>query len=225
MRSYTIMRFLLAAVTFLVFSLVDGQALADVVIAVDISGTSHVLEDDAFTNPLDSSTKAWSSWQMTSDTATWTWTDGTVTLTLDPSASWNASANRAPNASNQGTYEDLYRDFIILNRNADAKLTLSGLTPNSVYGVTVYSYEPFLATSTTWTPLTPPGTAQPISGELVNPADSLFPENASANFTTLQTDASGQYVFSLEDSPDGWPRVNGIAIYEIPQTGTVVLIR
>lgn len=149
---------------------------------------------------------------------------GPYTVTVQGEGFYSAGFNAGNvDPSVAALYEDYYYHNSTTN-GVGVTLSISGITPNTDYDVTLWSYDEdniFSVTPTTWGPS---GTTTGTSGSITNVA-SPYPTDLSFNRTTIrvQSTTSTLDIFGTTTGGTGGTRLNGFELSRVPEPSTAVL--
>jgi hypothetical protein len=125
-----------------------------------------------------------------------------------------------PGSGTGFAYSALYRDFVNIN-SSTLGIEFAGLTANTSYDITFYSYDNTNTRVSTFTDVTPGGTAD--AGSVSYTAGTTFnsatPTNIDATTVRGTTDAQGRLFFAetATGSVNGNPILNGLQINPVPE--------
>jgi hypothetical protein len=126
------------------------------------------------------------------------------------------------------TYGELYRDFVLHNASGTLSFDITGLTPNTEYEITWYTWDS--AAIGTVANAIQARAASNTSGDTVSVTYATGgPVTSNSDFAYIGTwqSSDGSLEIDVIDLPGGqpWSRVCGLVIVEIPPSGTVIRIR
>ncbi len=150
---------------------------------------------------------------------------GPFTVTVQGEGFYSAGFN-AGNVD--PTVAALYEDYYYHNSTANGvgvTISIAGVTPNTGYDVTLWSYDEdniFSATPTTWGPM---GSTTGTSGSITNFA-TPFPTDLSFNRTTIrvQSTTSTLDIFGTTTGGSGGTRLNGFELNVVPEPAAAMLL-
>lgn len=147
----------------------------------------------------------------------------TVTVTGEGFYSAGFNAGNVP-AGIAALYEDYYYHNSTEN-GVGITVSIAGVTPNTDYDVTLWSYDEdniFSATPTAWGPT---GTTTGTSGSVVNFA-TPFPTTLTEYNTTIRVrSTTGTLdIFGTTTGGSGGTRINGFEMNAVPEPSTLVLL-
>jgi hypothetical protein len=150
---------------------------------------------------------------------------GTYTVTTQGEGFYSAGFNAGNvDASVAALYEDYYYHNSPTN-GVGITLSIAGITPNTDYDVTLWTYDEdnlFSPTPTTWGPT---GSTTGTSGSITNSA-TPYPTDLSFNQTTIrvQSTTSTLDIFGTTTGGQGGTRLNGFELNAIPEPGAAMLL-
>ncbi len=121
------------------------------------------------------------------------------------------------------TYGDLLRDFFQGNESAEFRMSISGLDPNEIYEIQIWSHDP---TSDNGVTYSYDADVDALDGAVLNTTGGPYPDNDAFSFTrtvtgitevnyTITNDGATQSVAS---------KFNGIRITIVPEPGSLALL-
>ena len=124
--------------------------------------------------------------------------------------------------------EDLYENYYYHNSTTNGfgiTVSIAGVTPNTQYDVTLWSYDEdniFSPTPTIWGPA---GSTTGTSGSMENFAEP-YPTDLSFHTTTIrvQSTTSTLQVFGTTTGGSGGTRLNGFALNAVPEPSAAMLL-
>ncbi len=166
---------------------------------------------------------------MTGDVSMASKTDviGSYSVTVQGEGFYTAGFNAGHvDPSVAALYEDYYYHNSATN-GVGIKLTIAGVTPNTDYDVTLWSYDEdniFTHTPTTWGPAIISSTTG-TSGSMDNFAEP-YPTDLSFHSTTIrvQSTTSTLDLFGTTTGGGGGTRLNGFELNAVPEPSAVMLL-
>ncbi|MEX2308378.1 MAG: hypothetical protein WD738_12325 [Pirellulales bacterium] len=149
---------------------------------------------------------------------------GPYTVTVSGEGFFSAGFNAGNvDPSVAALYEDYYYHNSTTN-GVGITLSIAGVTPNTPYDVTLWSYDEdniFSPTPTTWGPT---GSTSGTSGVVVNFA-APYPTDLSYNRTTIRVNSTTSTldIFGTTTAGSGGTRLNGFKLSRIPEPCTAAL--
>jgi hypothetical protein len=156
--------------------------------------------------------------------------EGIYTVSLAGQGFFESTAAQA--GAIDASVRDLYRDYYYNNSTTNGvgvTLTIDGVTPNTDYDLTLWSYDAASSTTvgtpTVWSPLSGSGTTG-TSGTVVNirnPSPTAVYD--SDNMATIRVRSSGTKleIFGTTTAGSGGTRLNAIELNAVPEPSAIIL--
>jgi hypothetical protein len=166
---------------------------------------------------------------MTGDVVMGSKTDsfGPYTVTVQGEGFYSAGFNAGNvDASVAALYEDYYYHNSTTN-GVGITLSIAGVTPNTPYDVTIWTYDEdniFTDTPTSWGPASASNTSG-TSGSVLNRA-TPYPTDLTFNRTTIrvQSTTSALDIFGTTTGGSGGTRLNAFQLDAVPEPGPAILL-
>jgi hypothetical protein len=150
---------------------------------------------------------------------------GPYSVTVQGEGFYSAGFNSGNvDASVAALYEDYYYHNSTTN-GVGVTLSIAGVTPNTDYDITLWTYDEdnlFSSTPTTWGPT---GSTTGTNGSITNFA-TPYPTDLSFNQTTIRirSTTSTLNILGTTTSGQGGTRLNGFELNAIPEPGAAMLL-